>query len=112
MRKTFKYRIWPTKRQTTLLAQQLEDCRWLYNHWLNERKTSYEQTAKAPRLYDQQAELPALKLTRPGLNNVHSQVLQNVGVRLDLAMQAFFRRLKSGEKRAIPDLRAMDVMTA
>jgi putative transposase len=102
MRKTFKYRIWPTKRQTTLLAQQLEDCRWLYNHWLNERKTSYEQTAKAPRLYDQQAELPALKLTRPGLNNVHSQVLQNVGVRLDLAMQAFFRRLKSGEKPGYP----------
>ncbi len=86
MRKTFKYRIWPTKRQQTLLNQQLEDCRWLYNHWLNERKTSYEQTAKAPSMYAQQAELPALKLVRPNLINVHSQVLQNVAVRLDLAM--------------------------
>ena len=102
MRKTFKYRIWPTKRQTSLLEQQLEDCRWLYNHWLNERKTSYEQTAKAPSMYAQQAELPALKLTRPGLNNVHSQVLQNVAVRLELAMQAFFRRIKSGEKPGYP----------
>ncbi len=98
MRKTFKYRIWPTKRQENLLNQQFEDCRWLYNHWLNERKTCYEQSGKAPRLYDQLGELPSLKFVRLSLNSVHSQVLQNVGVRLDLAMQAFFRRVKSGEK--------------
>ncbi len=102
MRKAFKYRIWPTKRQTTLLEQQLEDCRWLYNHWLNERKTVYEQGGKTPGLYDQLNELPALKLTRPGLYKVHSQVLQNVGVRLDLAMQAFFRRVKAGQKPGYP----------
>jgi putative transposase len=98
MRKTFKYRIWPTRRQTSLLELQLEDCRWAYNHWLDERKTTFEQAGKAPGLYDQIGELPALKLARPSLNNVHSQVLQNVAVRLDLAMQAFFRRVKSGEK--------------
>ncbi len=53
-------------------------------------------------MYAQQAELPALKLVRPTINNVHSQVLQNVAVRLDLAMQAFFRRVKSGEKPGYP----------
>jgi putative transposase len=102
MRKAFKYRIWPTKRQATLLEQQLEDCRWLFNHWLNTRKTLFEQTGQSIGMYDQQAELPALKLTRPGLNNVHSQVLQNVAVRLELAMKAFFRRLKASEKPGYP----------
>ncbi len=102
MRKAFKYRICPTKRQTTLLEQQLEDCRWLFNYWLNERKTLFEEMGKSIGMYDQQAELPALKLTRPGLNSVHSQVLQNVAVRLELAMKAFFRRLKAGEKPGYP----------
>ncbi len=85
-----------------MLDQQLEDCRWLYNHWLNQRKTCFEESGKAPGMYDQQAELPALKLVRPTLSNVHSQVLQNVAVRLELAMQAFFRRIKSGEKPGYP----------
>jgi len=50
------------------------------------------------RLYDQHAELPALKAERPSLAGVQSQVLQNVAVRIDLAFQAFFRRVKAGEK--------------
>jgi putative transposase len=29
MRKTFKYRLYPTKEQRRLLEQQLEECRWL-----------------------------------------------------------------------------------
>ena len=47
-------------------------------------------------MYDTQAMLPVWKLTRPALKLVHSQVLQNVSVRVDLAFQAFFRRLKAG----------------
>jgi hypothetical protein len=35
-----------------------------------------------------------LKTERPSLTRVHSQVLQNVAVRLDLAFQAFFQRVK------------------
>ncbi len=85
MKKTLKYRVYPTRKQETLLNRQLEKCRWLYNHWLAERKNSYEQTNKAPGLYDQQKALPALKLERDGLGLVHSQVLQNVAVRIDLA---------------------------
>lgn len=100
MKKTFKYPIYPTRKQETLLNQQLEECRWLYNHFLAERRDTFEQTGKAPRLYDQIGQLPALKLARDGLSLVHSQVLQNVAVRLDLAFQAFFRRVKSGDKEA------------
>jgi len=74
----------------------------LYNYWLNERKTLYQETGKSIGMYDQQAALPTLKLERVGLNNVHSQVLQQVAVRLELAMKAFFRRIKAGEKPGYP----------
>ncbi|MBS3904324.1 MAG: transposase [Simkania sp.] len=51
--------------------------------------------------------LPDLKLERPGLEEVHSQVLQNVVDRLDKSFQAFFRRCKTGEKPGFPRFRGM-----
>jgi putative transposase len=75
MRKTFKYRLYPTKQQQRLLHQQLEECRWLYNHLLAERRDAWDQRQESLRLYDQQATLPTLKVVRPALAEVHSQVL-------------------------------------
>jgi putative transposase len=98
MRKTFKYRLYPNKQQQRLLERQLEECRWLYNHLLAERRDAWEQRHETVRLYDQHATLPALKAERPSLASVQSQVLQNVAVRIDLAFQAFFRRVKAGER--------------
>ena len=48
--------------------------------------------------YETKAMLPGWKETRPSLKLVHSQVLQNVTQRVDLAFQAFFRRVKAGEE--------------
>src|SRR6266567_7411577 len=94
MRKMFQYRIYHTKKQETLLNETLEECRWLYNHLLEKRKQAYEQDDLSLSLYQQHATYPILKQERPSLATVHSQVLQNVAVRLDLAMKAFFRRVK------------------
>jgi putative transposase len=76
----------------------MEECRWLYNHLLAERRDTWEQRQESVRLYDQQATLPALKAERPSLARVQSQVLQNVAVRIDLAFQTFFRRVREGAK--------------
>src|SRR6266700_4622022 len=97
MRKMFEYRIFPTKKQEGLLQETLNECRWLYNHLLEQRKAAYELESQRLSLYQQQAAFPVLKQERPSLTTVHSQVLQNVAVRLDLAMKAFFRRVKAGE---------------
>jgi putative transposase len=96
MRKSFKYRIYLSNGQRRILEQQLEECRWAYNETLAERKRAYEERGESLRLYDTQALLPVWKLTRPALKLVHSQVLQNISVRVDLAFQAFFRRVKAG----------------
>jgi putative transposase len=106
MRKTFKYRLYPTKHQQRLLDSQLEECCWLYNHLLAARRDAWEQRQESVRLYDQQATLPTLKAERPALGAIQSQVLQNVAVRIDLAFQAFFRRVRTGETPGYPRFRS------
>ncbi len=105
MPKTFQYRLYPNKQQRRLLDQQLEECRWLYNHLLAERRDAWEQRQESLRYYEQATNLPALKAERPMLASVHSQVLQNVVLRLDLAFKAFFRRCTAGEQPGYPRFR-------
>lgn len=102
MLKTFKYRLNPTRKQITTMNQTLEECRWLYNHFLEERKTSWEEKEASLNYHSQAVSLPGLKKDKLALLNIHSQVLQNVAVRVDLAFKAFFRRVKSGEKPGYP----------
>ncbi len=105
MLKTFKCRLYPSHGQATLLEKSLDECRWLYNHLLEERKTAWEQRQQPLSLYEQQATLPALKAERPAMKAVYSQVLQNVAVRIDLGMKVFFRRVKAGEAPGYPRFR-------
>ena len=95
MRKAFKYRIYLTNGQRRLLNLTLEECRWVYNQTLATRRDAYEQGVSLS-WYETKAMLPGWKEARPSLKLAHSQVLQNVTQRVDLAFQAFFRRLKEG----------------
>src|SRR2546421_9304450 len=94
MLKTYKYRLYPTKKQLHKLDETLEECRWLYNHLLEMRKTAYERDGISLTCFQQQYTFPVLKQERPSLGGVHSQVMQNVAVRVDLAFKAFFRRVR------------------
>ena len=106
MRKTFKYRIYPSRSQRTRLLIILGVCRWLYNHFLRARKEAWETNKESLSLYDQHSTLSTLKKNFSFLKQVHSQVLQNVGVRVDLTFKAFFRRIKRGEKPGYPRFKA------
>jgi len=97
--KTFKYRIYPSTAQETQLNQQLELCRWVYNKTLETRKNSFEQFGISLSFYDTKKMLPDWKAEKPDLKRVHSMVLQDVTLRVDLAFQAFFRRVKAGALR-------------
>jgi len=92
VRKTFQFRLRPTKSQAKLLQAQLDECRWLYNELLSQRKLSHEELNASLSKYQQLMFLPLLKEERPSLKIVHSQVLQNIVDRLDKAFQSFFRR--------------------
>jgi len=83
----------------------LDSCRWLYNQFLEQRKTLWETQKKGISCYGQIAELPKFVAENPSLENVYSQTKQNIAVRIDLAFQAFFRRCKAGEKPGYPRFR-------
>lgn len=100
-----KVRLYPTQAQETTLATTLETCRILYNRLLAWRKDAYEQTGKSPSRYEQQAAFPHWKEENEYLRRVHSQVLQEVGTRIDRAFQNFFRRVKAGEAPGSPRFR-------
>ncbi len=83
----------------------LELCRWTYNETLALRKNTWELEQKNIGYYDSKKMIPEWKRKKPELKNVHSQVLQEVVKRVDLAFQAFFRRVKNGEKPGYPRFR-------
>lgn len=94
--KTYKYRAYPTKAQITCIENQFSMCRHLYNWALADRIWLYENHGVSIDYNSQQNELPLIKNEKPWYKSVHSQVLQNVLKRLDLAYKAFFRRIKEG----------------
>lgn len=98
IRKTFKYRLFVSKKQANILDKQLEECRWVYNQTLALRRDAWTDEHRSISLYDTNKLLTQFKASRPSLYTVNAQVLQNVQERVDLAFQAFFRRVKSGEQ--------------
>lgn len=102
MHKTHKYRIYPSKSQVRKLDAILAECCWLWNHFLHVRKNVWETEQKTLSWYDTNKMLPGLKCVRLSLKQVHSQTLQDVTKRLDLAYKAFFRRVKQGKNPGFP----------
>ena len=107
--KCLKVRLWPTKAQETMLETTRNTCRILYNRLLSGRKEHYEATGESLSRYEQQAMLPAWKGENPYLGLVYSQVLQEVGARVERSYQNFFRRVKQGaEKAGFPRFKGFD----
>ena len=102
MPKIFRYRIYPTKAQITKLNETLELCRWVYNETLAFRKNAWETEQIRISYFDSKKMVPIWKKEKPELKTVHSHTLQDVTMRVDLAFQAYFRRVKAGEKAGYP----------
>src|SRR5215208_3266160 len=106
MQRAYKYRIYPSPAQQTSLGRWLALCCELYNAGLQERRDAWRIARKSVAYKDQQNQLPDIKSIRPELGMIHSQVLQDVLRRLDKAFDAFFRRVKSGDKPGFPRFRS------
>ena len=61
MRKTYKYRLYPTMAQTTALDAQLGEACRLYNAALQERRDAYRSTGALLTYYDQANQLKAIR---------------------------------------------------
>lgn len=102
VRKTFKEKLRPTPTQERALDAVLWRCRDLYNAALEQRIFLYRQRGVSHSRYSQEAELKDLRAGRPEYAAIHSHVLQDVLARLDKTYQAFFQRMRRGEKAGFP----------
>jgi putative transposase len=104
VRKTFKYKLCPTPEQDRVLDRSLTLCRHVYNAAVEERREAWRMRGISVTYYQQKAELPGIKAALPEYGEMHSQVLQDVVLRVECAFQVFFRRVQNGEKPGYPRL--------
>jgi len=105
VKRNYKFRLSPKGGNLTRLQETLNTCRFVYNQLLEKRNKHYEKTKKTLTCFDCNNLIKDMELK----TKVHSQVLQNVSARVDLAYLGFFRRLKDGTGKAgFPRFRSFD----
>jgi transposase len=102
IRKTYRYKLHPTPQHERVLERVLMLCRHVYNAALQERREAWQKCGVNVTYYQQKAELPGVKEAMPGYGEVHSQVLQDVVLRVERAFQAFFQRIGEGQAPGYP----------
>ena len=92
--RTYKFRLYPTKEQTELLAKHFGCARFVYNYFLNERIEQYNLTGKSDNYYAQTKTLTALKKQEDTswLKEVNAQSLQFAVRCLEAAYTNFFKK--------------------
>lgn len=92
--RTYKFKLQPTQEQKVLLDKHFGCIRYVYNHFLNERKEQYQADKKSDNYYTQAAALTKLKKQESTiwLKEVNAQSLQYALRCLDTAYVNFFRR--------------------
>ncbi|NER07615.1 MAG: transposase, partial [Okeania sp. SIO3C4] len=109
MRIAYQYKLRPTKEQAEKIDKTLDMLRCQYNYMLAERFNWWEQNRcpinacplicylpelkDQPNYYSQKRSLTQLKVDRPWYKEIHSQVLQEVPKRVEIA----FRRWLKGD---------------
>lgn len=110
MIRAYKFLLRPTVRQEQALGEMLRDHCSLYNGALQERRDAYRHASKTSIKYGQQSaqlkDIRAFDPERQGRWSFSSQ--QATLRRLDKAFQAFFRRVKAGEKPGCPRFRGVN----
>jgi putative transposase len=101
VRKTFKYRVYPTKKQHTLLDEQLAEACRLYNAALQERRDAWKMGKTSITYYQQASQLRDIR-SSGDLQLVNFTSCQDVLRRVDKTFSAFFRRIKQGQKAGYP----------
>ncbi len=102
--KTFKYRLYPTPSQEQNLFRVLNCARHLYNMALAERKYAWQLERRSVTNAELETLAKHYRSTFPYAQQIYSQTAQSVVKQVDLAYQAFFRRVKAKQKSGYPRL--------
>lgn len=104
MEYAYKFRIYPTKQQETLILRTFGCARYVYNYYLNQRIQTYKSTGKSPSRFEQDKDLTNLKKqgATAWLREVDKCALQNSLKHLDRAYQNFFHGVNCGALVGFP----------
>ena len=92
--RTYKFRLYPNREQSELLARHFGCARFVYNYFLNQRKEQYRLTGNSDNYYAQAKILTALKKQEETtwLKEVSAQALQFAVRSLEVAYTNFFQK--------------------
>lgn len=92
--RVYRFRLYPTKAQTELLAKHFGCARFVYNYFLNQRQEQYRLTGKSDGFYAQIKALTELKKQKETewLKEANAQSLQFALKCLDVAYANFFKK--------------------
>ena len=102
MRRAYKFRAYPTRRQEQNARAMLDAHRQLYNAALEERREAWRHGVRV-HYGDQSAQLTEIRWADPGGQGRWSFTSQQQTLRrLDQAFQGFFRRVRAGRTAGYP----------
>lgn len=101
-RRKVTFKLYPNAAQKERLEAWTRLHCELYNGALQERIEAYRKAGKSINWYDQKKYVPLLRYDRPEFVPLGSHALEQTLKRLDLAFQAFFRRVKAGQTPGFP----------
>jgi len=108
MKRIERVRLYPANHQRARLVFALDVTRQLFNALLQQRRDAYRSRGISVTTKMQYAELTGLRKDDARIAAVYRECEDAVLHRLDLAMQAFFRRVKRGEKPGYPRFKGRD----
>ncbi len=91
MLKAFKYRLYPTRDQETLINKHIGGCRFVYNLALETKQMAYAGSKVNLSCFDLNKQLPDLKNECEWLKEINSQSLQQSITNMDVAFTRFFK---------------------
>jgi putative transposase len=108
VRRTYKFRLYPTSGQASRAALCLRDHQRMYNAALEERREAWKRQKVSIRYGMQSAQLKDIRTYDPDQARWSFSSQQATLRRLDKAMTAFYRRCKAGQKAGYPRFKALD----
>jgi putative transposase len=102
IRRTFKYRLYPTKRQVEMLVRSLDLCAELYNAALQERRDAWRLNRVTINFFGQCKQLSEIRRERPEFAEMSFDVAADALKRVDRAFTAFFLRVRRGGTPGYP----------
>lgn len=106
LRRTYRYRLYPTARQRVALEAQLAFACELYNAALEQRRDAWHGRRRTVRYADQCRDITDIRANGFGPAGMSCYAMRDPLRRLDRAFAAFFRRLKAAEKPGCPRFRS------